>query len=295
MAPLPTPRVGCAVITGPDGLLYVIGGTDDMLSGGMATVEAYSIATNTWATLPALSQARAELSAAVGSDGLIYAMGGWQSGSTQAPMSTVESYAPGGDAGWQLTTPLPEPRHSFAAATGPDGRIYILGGTGLVGLSTELEAYSVDAGWTGVNDGMTPRLGLGAAFGPDGNLYALGGLVNSAPSNLVEAWTPGDGGSWSTRASMTVTRAFFGAARAGDRIYALSGDATTPVSFTATAEAFTAGPDGGSWANAASFPVGEYALGATTGPDGRVYALGGLTDLGYETVTYAYSPTLGAW
>jgi hypothetical protein len=301
MAPLPTPRFGAAVVTGPDGLIYVIGGATATLSMTYATVEAYSIATNAWTTLPSLSQARVELSAAVGGDGRIYAMGGWQDASTQAPTDFVEAYVAGSGAAWQTEASLLEARHSFASATGADGLIYILGGTVADGLASQLEAFPVKGAWAAVSSGMTPRLGLSALFGPGGKLYALGGLDDTgAPSSLVEAWTPpgnaGSSGTWTTMPSMTQARAFFGAAMPpGNVIYAIAGDNGASLSLTNTTEAFTPAAAGGAWAPSAMFPFEEYAFGTTLGPDGRIYVVGGGGETGGNPTVFAYSPTAGTW
>ena len=52
--------------------------------------EAYSPSTNTWTTLAPMSTSRYGLAAALGSDGRVYAIGGYHSG----VLNTVEAYSP---------------------------------------------------------------------------------------------------------------------------------------------------------------------------------------------------------
>ena len=69
------------------GKIYAIGGIN---GPGLATVEEYDPATNTWASMPSMSTAR-QGPAAVGLNGGIYAMGG----SEGLHLATVELFDPG--------------------------------------------------------------------------------------------------------------------------------------------------------------------------------------------------------
>jgi N-acetylneuraminic acid mutarotase len=97
-APLRTPRGLFAAAAGPDGRIYVMGGflmgpgsTEDPT--GLTSVEVYTPATNSWATIAGMPTGRFELTAATGGDGRIYAMGG-RDGFSGPRFSTVEIYQP---------------------------------------------------------------------------------------------------------------------------------------------------------------------------------------------------------
>ena len=120
--PMLTERSALAAVTGPDGLIYAIGGAN--ASGVLNTVETYNPSTKKWVLLPAtLPQALSNLAASVGPDGLIYVVGGQNN--VTIIQNTVYSYDPAAtNPQWTTQAPLPTPTGQafLAAATGPDGR-----------------------------------------------------------------------------------------------------------------------------------------------------------------------------
>lgn len=82
-APMPSPKVEFGLVLGPDEKIYVIGGGTSYVNNAgpfFNTVEIYDPETDTW-TIPGWSEsnlltARKELSAALGNNGRIYAIGG---------------------------------------------------------------------------------------------------------------------------------------------------------------------------------------------------------------------------
>ena len=89
---MPGPRYRLAAVTGPDGKIYAIGGSD---GGGhlLNKVEAYDPKTDTWSSAPYLPSQRWDLAAAGGSDGTIYAIGGY-SYNPYGRTNTVLAYSP---------------------------------------------------------------------------------------------------------------------------------------------------------------------------------------------------------
>ncbi|MGR4882862.1 Kelch repeat-containing protein [Streptomyces sp. LARHCF249] len=198
---MPTARVNAAAATAPcpGGLglrgtcVYVFGGTD-LVAPVLTTVEAYSPATNTWATLTPLQTPRTALAGAAapcpGDLGLkgtcVYAIGGGNA--TTPELASVEVYSPALNA-WQYVPDLPTARISSAAAAAPcpegisDGCVYVLGGfNGATTLDTA-EAYSpVTNAWVTLPSMPTARRQHGVAAAPcpknTGNdcVYAFGGL-----------------------------------------------------------------------------------------------------------------------
>ena len=141
-ASMPTPRGGLAAVTGHDGLIYAIGGRNP--GGPLSTVEAYDPVADKWTAKDSLPAARQVLAAAVDPNGLIYAIGG--SDASDDPQPTVYSYDPAHPAaGWAVQAPLPTARSFLAAATGPDGLIYAIGGYAIVGATQSTALGTVEA------------------------------------------------------------------------------------------------------------------------------------------------------
>jgi hypothetical protein len=203
-APLPTARTGLAAVTGPDGLVYALGGLDP-LGPVLAAVDAYDPVADTWAPKAPMPTPRVELAAVTGHDGLIYALGG-QDSIDSGPLATVEIYDPATGT-WTSGSPLPSATSALAAAVGPNGLIYAIGGHGADYISTA-SVYSYDpttpaAGWAQWAPMPTARSWLAAATGPDGLVYAIGGANSQGPTSPVDtpwfdtveafAFNPSDG------------------------------------------------------------------------------------------------------
>jgi N-acetylneuraminic acid mutarotase len=168
---------------------------------------------------------------------------------------------------WTSLASLPAPRTYLAAAAGPDGRIYAVGGRDSAGNNLDtLTAYDpATNAWTTLAPMPTPRNGLAAVF-DNGLLYALGG------GSTVEVYHPTTN-TWTTAASMPAPLAVMAATVGSDgRIYVFGG---TDSSDNATATAEVYDPGTNSWASLPSMPVARDHPSAATGADGRIYVLGG--------------------
>ena len=78
-----------AAVLGPDGLIYILGGTT--ANGATATVQSYNIATNTWTLATSLPQALRSEAAVVDSLGRIEVLGGYDaSGNATAAIYTSQ-------------------------------------------------------------------------------------------------------------------------------------------------------------------------------------------------------------
>ena len=127
VAPMGKPRGGAAA-AGIGGFLYVAGGCD--ASGGLAIVERYSPAANTWEALPSMITARKSFRL-VASNGYVYAIGGMRTATVGEaaegyPMSFVEKYHPETQKWMQLAS-MQSPRYGHAAAA-VGSLIYVAGG-----------------------------------------------------------------------------------------------------------------------------------------------------------------------
>jgi virginiamycin B lyase len=176
---MPTARSGPAAVTGTDGIIYVIGGYNGTYLG---TVEAYDPTSNTWAARPPMPTPRSQLAAVCGLDGLIYAIGGSNPGIGSGTLATLEVFNPQTSA-WTAAPPMPAGRFGLAAAAGPDGLIYAMGGNNANGIpeSTMYGYDPVKKTWTTQPSIPIPQAFLAADTGPDGLIYAIGGFNFSNP------------------------------------------------------------------------------------------------------------------
>src|SRR5262249_15329071 len=83
-----------------------------------------------WSPVSPLPTAHIRFGAATGSDGQIYAIGGYND--TVGTNNTVEAYNLGTKS-WSAVASMPTTRASLAAAEGSDGRIYAIGGIDKLG------------------------------------------------------------------------------------------------------------------------------------------------------------------
>ncbi|HEX8919534.1 MAG TPA: kelch repeat-containing protein [Chloroflexota bacterium] len=281
----------------------------------LRTVEAYDPKTNTWAKEPPLPAPRVGMGVATGPDGRIYVLGGvasvWgqvdASGySNTAGLRTVFIYNPR-TRHWTMGKPMPDGRYGLAAVTGKDGRIYTIGGAtychgdDLVAARIMSQArparrplQTLGGCWTRTVRAFNPQtnswttlapLHVGrflptAAVGLDGLVYVFGG--DSIPRPSFEAYDPGSN-RWTKIAGLAHVRsAGFAAAARGGRIDLIGGCLVTDVTQTGfgiycgdPSPVDTYDPRTSSWQTIGVTLNARQGLAATTGPDGRVYAIGG--------------------
>lgn len=179
---LPVAATPDAAALGPNGLVYIV--SNGALNG-------YDPVANKWTTgMAAMPTPRTDLGLAAGSDGRLYAIGGY--GATSLT-GAVEAYSIGTNT-WTSQSALPANTEYPGVANAPDGRIYALGGAtdGGVLLNT-VNAYTPKTNrWTPVTPLSVAHMGVGAVVAPDGHLYAVGGTTNfELPGEtLVEVYGP---------------------------------------------------------------------------------------------------------
>lgn len=123
---------------------------------------------------------------------------------------------------------MPTARYSMAAAAGPDGRIYVMGGYvcggGYLGPTQTLEAYSPATNtWIAVAGMHEPRYAPAATVGADGRIYVIGGSGSPATALAsVEAYDPATN-TWTELAPLRIPRELAGAAAVGTQIYVAGG------------------------------------------------------------------------
>jgi len=257
------------------------GGSQAQAVGTLAPFNASSV-------LPMIT-ARNGFAAATGSDGRIYALGGYNNfGNT---LSSVERYDPATNL-WTALAPMNTGRSNFGAATGPDGSIYAFGGFAGDGTAlSSVERYDpVKNTWSPVANMKFARGGLAAVTGSDGRIYAIGGHDFGNPNAdlplRVERYDP-VANTWSSVANTNFAHVDFAAARDSDgRIYAIGASGFN--------ERYDPATD--TWSSVANMNVPRSGLAAATGADGHIYALGGQNSAGqFLSSVEGYDPATNTW
>jgi hypothetical protein len=237
---------------------------------------------------------RAQLAAAAGADGTIYAIGGLVQTIYGGLVRTdeVDAYNPASQT-WTQFPSLPSNRWALGATTGTDGTIYAIGGlTGAAGdYFHEADAYNpTTRTWTRIAD-LPNRIGvyLAAATGADGTIYAIGGFQTGE----VDAYNP-QTQTWTVLPPLPSPRGFLGAVAGTDgTIYAIGG---TPFNGTISNEVDAYNPSTQTWTVLPSLPSARYGLAAAVGKDGTIYAIGGSTvSASGSTEVDAYNPVTQTW
>jgi hypothetical protein len=276
-APLISPRYGLAAATGPDGLIYLVGGQSGVTPLGLA--EAFNPRTNGWTTLPSMSTQRLELGAAWGNDGQLHAVGGYGTG-TNCPFDLCSTDEAFNGTSWAVSaSALPASRVGSALAADPSGIIYVAGG-GDVAVSKDLyQRNPADGGWNTLQAMDTAREFTAGTFGADHRFYVLGGQDGNSSFSSVEAYDPSVNAWDETLPGLPSALAYLSAAARRRSIYAIGGGAGDG-GFFGQASVYRLDLDtcdaGCAWRQDAPLQQGRGGNAAVLGADGRLYVLGGL-------------------
>lgn len=262
--------------------IYAVGGILTSSSTGnepVSTVEAYDPSKKTWSTTASIPAPLRQGFDAASAAGQLHIVGGADSNFT--PLATHNAYNPATNQ-WSTLAPLTTARGNPAAVTGSDGKIYVIGGTGTGSNSlTTVEAYDpAHDTWTTMQPMPTPRNGLAAAATSNGFVYAIGGISTTAV-NTVEIFDIA-ANSWTTCPhQLPEPTAFLGAAAGpNDVIFAIGGQQQLPNSstpFVTNVYSYNPAASAAGWLQQAPMPDCRAGCGIATGPDGLVYAIGGMT------------------
>lgn len=285
--PISNPRVEHAAATGPDGMVYIVGGTDDQ-SGTIKTMEKYNaLLGGAWSAAASMSTPRAQLAFVFGTDGYLYAIGG-----VTGNISTnlVERYNTATGT-WATMAPLNAKRSQLAAAVGPDGRIYAIGGydspNGTGPLAT-VEVYNPPSTtfplgqWVSAPAINTPILNHHAVTGLDGNIYVFDGESGNK-------WYMFNGTQWTAKGSLTSTLGGCAAVTGPDGLMYLLD--VEPNIMTGSKQVIAYTSAGPSSVVVPDLIQGRTAPGAATPAEGSIVVSGGYRKLG-GVLKYAekYSP-----
>ena len=191
-------------------------------------------------------------------------------------------------------------KYAIAAATAPDGSIFVIGGAGTNGVTTTVEVLSPHGNKWSVGPSLpSPRYRLAAATGGDGRVYAIGGSDAGYLGIFasVFALTPG-ASQWVEVAPMPTPRQLPAATTGIDGLIYVAGGSNvlnSTVNILNALEIYN--PATGRWTTGAPMPTPRYDPAMATAPDGRIYVIGGFGDAIYNisNVVEVYSPVTRAW
>ncbi|XP_040274905.1 kelch-like protein 5 isoform X1 [Bufo bufo] len=210
-------QFGVAVL---DDKLYVVGGRDGLKT--LNTVECYNPKTKTWSVMPPMSTHRHGLGVAV-LEGPMYAVGGHDGWSY---LNTVERWDPQARQ-WNFVASMSSPRSTVGVAV-LGGKLFAVGGRDGSSCLKSVECFDPHTNkWTLCSQMSQRRGGVGVATW-NGFLYAIGG--HDAPasnlacrlSDCVERYDPKTD-TWTSVASMSISRDAVGVCLLGDKLYAVGG------------------------------------------------------------------------
>jgi predicted metal-binding protein len=233
------------------------------------------------------------LAVATASNSKTYSMGG---NGSQA-VSDLQVFGPDSRA-WIARHNMNTLREDLAAAAGPDGLVYAIGGmNGDFASLSSVEVYDpIGDVWRDKAPMNTARTRLAAVTGPDGRIYAIGGSTKDNQNNTVllnsaEVYDTTTA-QWANIAPMGTARHTHAAALGPDGlIYVFGGVDATNAKLTSV-EAYDPRQD--SWTRKADMPRARYSLTAVTGADGLIYIFGG-APVGFEGIVDIYNPATDGW
>lgn len=217
---------------------------------------------------------------------------------------------------------MPTARLGVAAATGPDGFVYVIGGettgSGTAGPSHVVEAFTPATGWLPVAPMPTARYSPSAVTGRDGYIYVMGGSTAfNTLTDTVEAFATKNN-IWGCSyydancsdaqqiySPLPTPREQMAATLGADgRIYTIGGFGS--VGESAAVEAYNPATDiwdcstgdtasGCNTHNLQPAPSARGGASAVTGTDGRIYVFGGTTTGPVLNTVESYSPSTNTW
>ncbi len=194
---------------------------------------------------------------------------------------------------WAPFAPLPIPVNSPVLVTGPDGRIYAIGGMSGMNPVATVQAYTptIDS-WQVVAPLPSPRTAFAATADVNGLLYVFGGtscFEQGCSTTEIDTYSPATN-VWSVTGQMPADAVGISATSAPDgTIYYLGlfRDRATP-------SVDTYDPATNKWQATAPPPPIHRNVAATLGPDGLLYVVDGAGMVNGSTVN-TYNPVTNQW
>lgn len=212
---------------------------------------------------------------------------------------------------WTNRAPLPVPNVEYDAVV-VNGTVYLIGTSAIFDPSSNSwnitnVNYAYDPTtdmWTARAPMLTPRVSFAAAA--CGNkIYVIGGMEETPSKGLVqitcsvnEVYDPSTN-TWTTKASMPISRMQMGAATVNGKIYVMGGMTAGAYSTVNITQIYDPATD--SWASGASmpYPVDSYVSAVV---DNKIYVIGGQDEYLYSmqtdqavNFTQIYNPATNTW
>lgn len=212
--PMPTARMGVAVVAA-GGKLYAIGGSTDGFSNSTGAVEEFDALTQIWTPRATMPTARHFAAAALVNGRIVVA-----GGRTQATdrLATVESYDPVSNT-WATGAPMPTARRELAGAE-LGGRLLAVGGYAdlMSQWVSTVEAYDPGANtWSPRASMVTPRSHLALTVA-NGRVIAAGGENVNRSLDVLETYDP-VANAWTVRTPSPTPFSRAAAGVVNDRVY----------------------------------------------------------------------------
>ncbi len=275
-----------AVAGAANNIIYLVGGRD---GGGAATktVQAYTIATNSWAYKADLPVNRSSLNGASFLNGRLYVSGGQSN--TGGAMKTLYSYNPNTNS-WTKRANMPV--ESACGAQGViGGRLYVYApGIGTCGNTHGFYRYNPNNNsWASLPTPPSQHLSpVGGVIA--GKFYLAGGTSNGSlsPNQQLHVYDPGSN-SWTTKAWLPSKQQNAAGAALNGILYVAGGiNFDTPLTPSiSTLRRYV--PGSNSWSTMAAMPTPRfYAAGVNAG--GKLWVISGNSNSGASTKVEAYTP-----
>lgn len=181
-----TPRTQLAFAADGQGRAYAFGGLNEEQQV-LSSAERYDVASDTWSSIASLPSARVGATAAADILGHIYVFGGGTSNSAASVTSTAYRYDVAANS-WTSIAAMPVAVRSAVAVTGPNGKLYVLGGRAAGGVTDTVQSYDYVHGTWAIETSLPQPLSFAAATTDDlGRIMLLGGR-NAAGNPIADVW-----------------------------------------------------------------------------------------------------------
>lgn len=186
LASMSVPRSYLGYAPDRNGYAYAIGGLDDN-GQPLSSAERYNPDKNTWAAIASLPTALYDFPAVFNRTNYIYIFGGFTDTTSGRETAMVLRYSVSANA-WTAMAPMPVAVAGSAAALGPDGNIYVGGGTSGGVAASVVQVYNPAANSWVISTPLPEGLSA-SAMGVDslGRLILMGGMDNNG-NDVSDVW-----------------------------------------------------------------------------------------------------------
>jgi N-acetylneuraminic acid mutarotase len=271
-----------------DGRVLVAGGGES--AAGWAGTEILDPATGTWAATGSMSVPRSLYTATLLTDGRVLVAGGIDNPVyTNVAYASAEIYNPATGT-WAATGSMTIARSQHTATRLNDGRVLVVSGT-----TTEIYNPATGA-WTATGNLGTSHGRHTATLLSNGRVLVAGGIGSGgAAIASAEIYNPSTG-TWAATGSLGIARSGHTATALTDGRVLVAGGAINVAGVTtyfSSAELYD--PATGTWTATGNLGTTRADHTATLLSDGRVLAVGGLTNGSLLASAELYDPATGAW